>query len=150
MIPEIGSAYEEESLRAIQKQVGAWSRKNFGEQISKVTGQVLGSLNPLLGVQEECGELTHAVLKRHQGIRGFDKDETYIDARDDAVSDLLIYLCDFAEREGIDLQALLNKVWNKVKQRDWQKNKTNAHEEVQDLNSLENKLEKVKQTLEPK
>ena len=107
------------SLREIQREIGEWSRRNFGEQVSKATGQRLGSLCPLLGVQEELGELCHVVLKRHQGIRGYDDDVKYQTERDDALADILVFLCDFSEDEGVDLEGVLAMAWNKVKSRDW-------------------------------
>lgn len=111
-------------MRDIQKQVGEWSRQNFGDQISKQTLAELGSIAPLLGIVEEVGELTHAVLKRHQGIRGFDDDKVYEEARDDAIGDILIYLCDFCSREGVDVQHALESTWNGiVAKRDWKKDK---------------------------
>lgn len=106
-----------ERLRKLQADVGEWSRHNFGEQDSKtvsttyypdfltklahdvgkpLTEQVtiplrLGSLAPLLGIGEELGELD---------------DASGSEAVDDAVADTLIYLCDYAEREGVQLADL--------------------------------------------
>lgn len=116
------------SLREIQAQIREWADRNFKNNTSKATGAELGSIGPLLGIGEENGELCHVVLKRHQGIRGYDDDTKYKTERDDALADILVYLCDFAGREEVDLQDILNKVWAKVRQRDWQKNKVNAAE----------------------
>lgn len=116
------------SLSQIQSEVGEWSRRNFGEQVSKATGQIHGSVNPLLGLIEEVGELTHAVLKRHQGIRGYDNDEKFVAERNDAVADVMIYLLDFCSREGIDAAEVLNTTWEGVQRRDWEKNRVNAVE----------------------
>lgn len=120
------------SLREIQQEIGEWSRRNFGDQVSKSTGQTLGSLCPLLGIQEELGELCHVVLKRHQGIRGYDDDAKYQAERDDAMADIMVYLCDYASREGVDLEAVLTMTWNKVKSRDWtnRPQDANQHEVV--------------------
>ncbi len=129
-------ATNEKSLRVIQREIKEWSLRNFGKQISKATGAELGSISPLLGIGEENGELCHVVLKRHQGIRGYDDDVKYMAERDDAIADILVYLCDFANREDVDLQAALNAVWAKVQQRDWQKNKANAHEVAEQAQSV--------------
>lgn len=107
------------TLTEIQHEIGEWSSKNFGVQ---------ESINPLLGVGEEFGELLHATLKRRQAIRGFDDDKQYTDARDDAVADLLVYLCDYCCKENIDLLKVLNETWYKVSQRDWKANPENAAE----------------------
>lgn len=114
------------SLPMTQLDVGTWSREMFGDQVSKATGAALGSLAPLLGIGEELGELQHVVLKRHQGIRGYELDERYWEDRDDAIADILIYLCDFACREGVDLQSVLAQVWYRVRSRNWKKNPETA------------------------
>ncbi len=95
-------------LRQIQYEVSYWSRKNFA----------LGSLAPLLGIVEEVGELCHATLKYHQGIRSLDNRTKYEADRNDAVGDILIFLCDYANREDIDLIEVLNETWSKVRTRD--------------------------------
>src|SRR5690349_11211377 len=118
------------SLREIQAQIREWADRNFKNNTSKATGAELGSVAPLLGIVEEAGELSHCVLKRHEGIRGYDDDAKYTTDRDDALADILVYLCDFAGREGVDLLSALNKTWARVRQRDWEKNKVNAAEIV--------------------
>jgi NTP pyrophosphatase (non-canonical NTP hydrolase) len=110
------------SLSQIQSEIATWSEKNFGDQRSQITGEIMGSVLPLLGIAEEVGELCHAVLKRHQGIRGFHHYQTYATARDDALADILVYLCDFAARENVDLLATLQQTWERVKSRNWQQN----------------------------
>lgn len=83
-------------LSELQSAIGNWSHYNFGEQRSKSTRchyctrpLTLGPLAPLMGIVEETCELFTA-----------DSDI----ARNDAVGDILIYLCDYAEREGLQLQ----------------------------------------------
>lgn len=89
------------TIDQIKTEVGAWSLKNFGVQKSKSACQtvehpeggpmliqpVLGSLAPLLGIGEELGELVMA---------GADSD-----LQEDAVADIMVYSCDYAEREDI-------------------------------------------------
>jgi len=113
---------EARSLKEIQKEVASWSETNFGQQVSQVTGFPLGSLAPLLGIMEELGELCHCVLKHHQGIRGYDDPSKYEPERDDALADILVYLCDFASREGVNLLHVLNETWEQVAKRNWKKN----------------------------
>jgi len=103
-------------LRQIQQEVKEWSLKNFENQ---------QSWKPLLGAVEEIGELSHAHLKASQGIRTH---ENHDDDKKDALADIIIYLCDYASREGINLEQELIKTWNEVKQRDWKKNKKNGIE----------------------
>lgn len=106
------------NLRELQKQVGEWSRRNFGDQ---------DPINPLLGIGEEYGELLHAVLKERQGIRKM-QGEVAKAAKVDAVADLLIYLADFCERNDLDLDAAVVVTWAKVSQRDWKKKPETAAE----------------------
>jgi len=101
----------EDTLSRIQLEQRAWVLHNFGER---------EAWQPLLGVQEEVGELAHAFLKRHQGIRGTHEEHT-ADIRD-AVADIIIFLMDFASAEGIDVREVLDETWQKVRQRDWKAN----------------------------
>ena len=61
--------------------VGAWSRRNFGDQ---------DALNPLLGTFEELGELIDVPGRSY-----------------DAVADFMIFLADFCARSGLDLQRVV-------------------------------------------
>lgn len=97
-------------LKDLQEQLKPWVEYNFGEH---------PSWHALLGVQEEVGELAHAYLKREQKIRG--TTEQHNIAIKDAIADTIIFLADFANHEGIDLEETLALVWNLVKQRDWRK-----------------------------
>lgn len=78
------------TLQEIAVEVGEWSRRNFGIQESKLTGEVLGSIAPLLGMMEELGEFGEAFTGTHE-------------ERQDALGDIGIYLCDFAQRDGATL-----------------------------------------------
>lgn len=102
------------SIATIQGEIAIWVSHNFGPH---------PSWHPLLGIQEEAGELAHAFLKREQGIRTNEDHDAGIR---DAVADLMIYLCDFCNSEKIDLEAELQDTWNRVKQRDWKKDPANA------------------------
>ena len=99
---------EKLDLVTLQQEHEVWRKKNFPN--SKFW-------HPVLGLIEEVGELCHAVLKRDQGIRG---DIAVHNAEiDDAVGDILIYLVDFCNREGISLQFAVEDAWSEVKKRDW-------------------------------
>ena len=88
--------------------------RNFGAQ---------PSYRPLLGAVEELGELTHAHLKGEQGIRH--TPEAITAKKKDALADIIIYLCDYASREGLDLHEALNDAWAEVRLRDWTKKRSN-------------------------
>lgn len=101
------------SLSVIQAEVGDWSRNNFGDQVSKATHQVLGSLSPLLGIVEEFGELALAYIMRAR-LESDDPDNhaqaNAIDAEiSDALADCMVYALDYAEREGdMSIEVLIN------------------------------------------
>lgn len=99
-------------IERYQLEIKEWSKKNFGDQ---------PSTNPLLGIMEELGELTHAHLKGIQGIRH--TSEEIFKMRRDALGDIFIYMCDYADRSGIFLQGAIEDAWNEVKKRDWKENK---------------------------
>lgn len=103
------------TLADIQQEVGRWAKAQFGPNFSKdpvspLRGQPLGSLLALLGMGEELGELYRCTARRHQG-RGYSDLDEYQGAQEDAVADLLVFLCDYSNREGIDLTTVLNRVW---------------------------------------
>ena len=102
-------------LRKLQKEQKPWVEHNFGDR---------PSWQPLLGVAEEVGELCHAFLKRAQGIRNT---ENHTENIKDAVADIVIYLSDFCNAEGIDFETTVQETWDKVKNRDWKKDPDNAH-----------------------
>lgn len=104
------------TFRDLQEEQREWVAHNFpGRE----------SWNPLLGIGEEVGELMHAHLKGHQGIRGT-VEEHRAKGRD-AVGDILIYLADYCSAMGFDLQQCVEETWAKVKRRDWRANPVDAH-----------------------
>ena len=99
-------------LKQLQEEHKTWADYNFPDR---------KSFYPLLGMIEEIGELAHADLKIRQGIRG--STEEHRAAAEDAIGDLLIFLADYCNLNGYDLQECLNKAWTMVIERDWQVNK---------------------------
>ena len=95
-------------IRDIQAAQAEWQRHNFpnGEAVECI-----------LGIQEECGELAHAFLKRRQGIRG-DADTHIADMRD-AVGDIGIFALGLCNYMGWDYTEILVETWRQVQQRDW-------------------------------
>lgn len=67
--------------RELINEVGEWAEKNFGHK-----------KHPVLGMVEEVGELCHCLLKRIQGIRGFDDPNKFNEEFTDALADIGIYL----------------------------------------------------------
>ena len=95
-------------LRIVQAEHRYWIAHNFPAQ---TPWQVF------MGMAEELGELSHALLKRDQQIRGNDTD--FDDGIKDACADLVIFMCGLADLEGFDLMDVINETWTKVKKRDW-------------------------------
>jgi NTP pyrophosphatase (non-canonical NTP hydrolase) len=102
----------------IQAEQRVWALRNFGPETYSYH---VDGLKCLLGVGEEVGELMHAHLKHEQGIRG-DPSE-HINAAQDAVGDICIYLMDYCNRRGWDFGQLIDRAWSQVRDRDWKANK---------------------------
>lgn len=107
-------------LRDLQKQHREWSAHNFGH-IPK------DPKHPILGMTEELGELCHAHLKMEQGIRGTKAE--HMEKIKDAAADLVVFLCDYCNHMGIDLEGMITQTWEEVRQRDWIKFPKNGRTE---------------------
>lgn len=104
------------TLTQLQQEVEVWTNHNFDRDGHN-------SWSPLLGIVEEVGELCHAHLKQHQGIRGYDDPVKFLRESEDAVGDALVYMADYCNEVGIDLQEALDATWSKVQKRDWVEDK---------------------------
>ena len=96
------------NFKEIQQLITEWSQKNFGDQVHSVSGVTMGSLNPLLGMGEEIGELGLTYISESLGT------EQDLEDRKDALADILIYMCDYAGREHVTLQFDLEKSQNET------------------------------------
>ncbi len=103
-------------IRLIQEDQRGWIAHNFGSR---------PSWQPLLGVQEEVGELSHAHLKEAQGIRTHEDHE---EQAKDACADIVIFLMDYCSARGWDLVDLVEMTWDEVRKRDWKADSEHAHE----------------------
>jgi NTP pyrophosphatase (non-canonical NTP hydrolase) len=95
------------TLKQLQEELKPWQEYNF---------QARQAWEPLVGLQEEVGELSHAFLKKHQGIR---TNEDHNAGMADAVGDVMVYLADFCNATGLEMQECLDVAWKQVKYRDW-------------------------------
>jgi NTP pyrophosphatase (non-canonical NTP hydrolase) len=107
------------SLRRLQVENASWARRNFGPD--------LPWQDPFFGVVEEVGELSHALLKQRQGIRG--SHQEHEDEAQDAVDDIVVYLADLCNRRGWVLQRIVTATWKHVSERDWTKQRLDAEAE---------------------
>lgn len=78
-----------ERLNQLISEISAWSKRNFKVRV------------PQLGTLEEVGELSHVLLKRGQGIRGFDNDEYFKEQMADALADAAIFLLNNMGENGL-------------------------------------------------
>ena len=108
----IDSRTKSDILTTVQAELVPWTLKNFGARDHWM---------PVMGLAEEVGELSHSFLKRAQGIRTTEDHDANIR---DALGDILIYACDVANMEGINLSEILSTVWSSVSKRDWTKEPT--------------------------
>lgn len=113
------------TLKEIQNEHKEWVDRNFGEDRP--------AWHALLGLVEEVGELAHSYLKREQNIRGTKAEHTA--KIKDAVGDIVIYLLDFCNKEGLDLTDVTKDVWDHVKNRDWRAEREH--------NSAENRINDI-------
>ena len=94
-------------LSELQKEHSEWQRRNFPNA---------EKWECLVGLQEELGELSHAFLKQHQGIRTEEDHERKIK---DSVGDIAIFLMGFCTHNGLDIDECIDSAWSEVKRREW-------------------------------
>lgn len=99
-------------LSQMQAERNIWVAKNFpGDRLE----------DSLMGAVEELGELSHHILKRRQGIRG--EALYHTEEIKDAVCDCVIFLAGIATHEQFDFGLAVQETWERVRDRDWSKDK---------------------------
>ena len=104
-------------LSQLQREHKRWLNHNFPDQKPH---------QALLGLIEEVGELAHAHLKHEQGIRGYLNEAQFREDAGDAIGDIVIYLASYCNTNDFNLSYEVSTAWDKVKERDWQKDPENA------------------------
>lgn len=104
---------------ALQVQLARWQNNNF---------KTCTLLQMLAGVFEEGGELSHAILKHQQGIRGMGDPEKFRALAGDAIADIMVYLTQLATMLRLDIWTLYSETAYEVMQRNWAENPDKAHE----------------------
>lgn len=105
------------------------------------------------GICIVAGKLFHAVLKRHQGIRGYDSTIKYITECRDLTLMMFVSIDRACHFVGTDVNTVLSNVWAKVSQRDWTKNKTSGGDldapvELDSLDRVRSELESGRESIE--
>lgn len=95
------------SLAQLQNELRPWVQHNFPDRPAH---------QPLLGVMEELGELAHSHLKEEQRIR---VSENHVRKIKDAIGDICIFLADYCNARGFDMDDIVMDVWEEVQKRDW-------------------------------
>lgn len=108
-----------ELLAHVQKFHAKWLEHNFPDTNAD---------QQFKGMIEEIGELAHADLKREQGIRDIDS-EDHKRKVEDAVGDIVMYLCGWCTKRGINLKDAINRAWDEISMRDWRKYPKNGRTE---------------------
>ena len=83
-----------QKLRHLAAEIVVWGNRNFGDKKDSA-----------IGVAEEGGELAHCILKRIQGIRGFDNPTYFKEQAGDALADTCVYLLHLCGDKGFELEA---------------------------------------------
>lgn len=81
-----------EKLLRLSQEITVWGNTNFGDKKDSA-----------IGVGEELGELCHCLLKRVQGIRGFDNPDHFKAQAADALADSCVYLLHLCGDRGYQL-----------------------------------------------
>lgn len=103
------------NLEIFQNNLKEWINNNFPNK---------PAWQPLLGMVEEIGELSHSFLKQEQGIRGtFNEHE---EKMKDAIGDIIIFLIHFCIIKNWQIEEIFENTWKEVRNRDWIKNKING------------------------
>lgn len=100
------------NVKLLQEQINAWHNKNFSDS---------NAIRQQLNLTEEVGELSRAIIKMDQGIRGSQAD--WLAEAKKEVGDVLISLSNVAGALGIDIQEAWEERWATISQRDWTKDK---------------------------
>ena len=98
-----------------QKELSDWADLNFGDLRAD-------TMECIVGMIEELGELAHVVLKRKQRIREAADGGDFKLEIGDAFADVVIFGIQAMTCEGIDAEAVIKKTINTVLQRDFKNN----------------------------
>ena len=101
------------TFNQLQDRAVSYSKRNFGEHYGS------GYRN-LIGVMEELGELAHAQLKGEQNIKH--TQEEILLMKIDAVGDILIFLANYCDSQGLAMGDCVLSALNEIEKRDFVKN----------------------------
>jgi len=119
----------EHPASALQVLLHRWEARQFGGGsvgestlgVNEETGELSEAFIYLAAMQCGAGRMAHAVLKRGQGIRGFDDPEVYRSHAADAIADVAIFAMQCATKLRLDFWQIVEDTANQVMGRDWSK-----------------------------
>ena len=103
-----------DELTQMQNQLNEWRVANFGKP---------NAHHQLMGIVEEVGELSHALLKWEQGIRGYDEAKAKEEMRD-SIGDIIIFAMGLCDVYGWNMNEIASQTTAHVLKRDWKANAT--------------------------
>lgn len=101
------------TFNQLQDRAVSYSKRNFGDHYG--TGY-----RNLIGVMEELGELAHAQLKGEQNIKH--TQEHILLMKKDAVGDILIFLANYCDSQGLVMADCVILALKEIEKRDFVKN----------------------------
>lgn len=108
------------SVAKLQGRLHAWQVRNFGE---------MSKYQMLAGIMEELGELSHALLKNDQQIRGFEDEAFFLEKAGDSLADMRVYMEQLCTILKLDAPTLFEETANQVMKRDWVKDSAKGGQE---------------------
>ncbi len=126
----------EEPMARLQVELCRWQAREFGGGditdatlgVNEEVGELSDALLALTAIKSGAGRLAHAVLKRKQGIRGFDNVEKYREDAADAIADIMVFAMQAATCLRLDAWTNLEETAKKVMGRKWSKKQILAPE----------------------
>jgi NTP pyrophosphatase (non-canonical NTP hydrolase) len=117
--PVEGWRFDLRGIDDLQVEQANWHAYNFGSSIP---------FQNLAGMMEELGELSHAMLKQSQGIRGYDGVKAEAEIKD-AIGDLCIFAMNLCNNLDITISDCIATAWDEIKDRDFKKFPNNGKTE---------------------
>lgn len=90
----------QETIDRLIQEIGDWSTRCFKDKQASD-----------LGIVEEIGELVHCILKRYQGIRGYDSPVKFNAEVQDAFGDIGVYMLNHAGYHHIQFHEINFQRW---------------------------------------
>lgn len=123
--------FPEDAMARLQVELHRWQVREFDDGNSTVdvlgsneeAGEAAEAMIMLLGAQTGAGRMAKAIIKRHQGIRGYDDPEKFRETLADGFVDMMIFGIQACTKNRMDFWTLLLRTAEDVMGRKWSENK---------------------------